>query len=432
MVTNWQDALPVTRSIKAGKVTDMASALDVIEDGSRVFVTPLCGVPTAVLQAMADGHDRWTHIELITGYLIDPLSVFDHPGDPFSITSLQPTPAVRTMGEAGVLRRIPAAYSQYTAMLAPDGPLAVDVAVVQVSEPSPDGRFSLGVSAGTAADIVRTADIVIAEVNPAMPYTYGAAECERELFDILVEVEHPLVELHSPEPNEISKAIGAHAAPEIDDGAVLQFGIGAIPRSILLRLKERHDLGLHGGMVGDTVIDLVESGALTGTRKNLDPGKMVVAGTIGTKRSFDWVDRNPDVLTVGSAYSHGVPVLAELVDFTAVNSAIEVALDGSINAETAGARTISGPGGQPDFAAGAALSHGGRSIIAFPSTAARGTRSRIVKQLPPGAPSTVPRYLADRIVTEYGVAQLKGLSLEERAEALTAVAHPDFRADLGA
>jgi acyl-CoA hydrolase len=170
---------------------------------------------------------------------------------------------------------------------------------------------------------------------------------------------------------------------------------------------------------------------LTGRRKSLDPGLAVVAGVIGTRRSFDWVHRNPAVCTVSSAYSHGVPVLARQERFTALNSALQVALDGSVNAEVAGERVLSGPGGQPDFALGADLAPHGVGVVALPSTAAGGTVSRIVRRLAEGTPTTVPRYLVDRVVTEHGVAHLKGRSAQERAEALAAIAHPDHRAGLG-
>ncbi|MFN0092022.1 MAG: acetyl-CoA hydrolase/transferase family protein [Acidimicrobiales bacterium] len=429
---DYRDLLPAPGPPKEGRLVSMAEAMAAIPDNCRVYVSPICSVPVALVAALAEHHDRWTHIELVTDYLIDPLPVFEFAGAPFHLTSLQPNRAAAAMGKAGVLARVPASYSQFARLIGPHGPHAIDVALVQVSPPGPEGRFSLGVAAGANADVVRTAPFVIAEINPNMPYTFGAAECERSLFDLLVDVEHPVVELVVPEPDDTARTIGAHAAAEVPDGAVLQFGIGAIPESILAQLGDRRDLGMHGGMVGDTVIRLVESGALTGARKSIDPGKMVVGGVLGTRRSFDWAHRNPDILTVGSQYSHGVPILAQVRDFCAINSALEIALDGSVNAEMAGETLVSGPGGQPDFAVGASFAPGGRSIIAFPATAAGGKLSRIVRRLGEGAVTTLPRYLVDRVVTEYGVARLAGLPIEQRAGALAAIAHPDFRAQLSA
>jgi len=409
----------------------MDEAMAAIADGSRVYISPICSIPTALVQAMADQRDRWTAIDLVTDYLVEPLPVFDHPNDPFTLTSLQPSRAVEKMRAAGALRSVPASYNQYLGFIGPGGRFAADVALIQVSPPGPEGRFSLGVGGGSSAELARTVPLLIAEVNPNMPYTFGAGELERSDIDLLVEVEHPVTELVVPEPDAIAQQIGALAAAEIEDGAVLQFGIGAIPESVLGELTARRDMGIHGGMIGDTVIDLYEAGALSGSRKSTYPGKMVVAGVLGTRKSFDWVDRNDEVLTVGSQFSHGPIALALLDRFTAINSALQISLDGSVNAEMAGTRVLSGPGGQPDFAVGAAASAGGLSIIAFPSTAARGTQSRVVPTLPPEVSTTLPRYLVDRVVTEYGVARLKGLPLEERADALRAIAHPDFRDQLG-
>ena len=426
------DDLPPRRRGRPGRAATLSQAMDAIGDGDRVYVSPICSVPTTLVDAMTSGRDRWKRIELITDYLIEPLSAFDHPGDPFHLTSLQPTRAVSAMREAGVLLTVPASYSQFASLLRPDGARAIDVALVQVGEPGPDGRFSLGVSVGATVEAVRQASLVIAEVNPQMPYTFGAGEIDRDEIDLLVDVDHPLVELMVPEPDETARTIGRFAAGLIDDGSVLQFGVGAIPESILGALTDRSDLGIHGGMVGDTVVELAEAGALSGARKNTDPGKMIVAGVLGTRRSFEWSHRNPAVYTVPSWYSHGAVALSRIERFVAINSALSIATDGSVNAETAGSRVLSGPGGQPDFALGASASPSGLSIVAMPSTAAGGTRSRIVRELGPGVSVTIPRYLVDVVVTEFGVAHLKGLPLEERPAALASIAHPDFRADLAA
>jgi len=347
------------------------------------------------------------------------------------LTTLQASTAVRSMIDAGACNIVPASLSQWPGLLRAGGELAPDVALVQVSAPGPDGRFSLGTGTSSGIDVVRSCPLVIAEVNPQMPYTFGAGELTRDHFDMLVDVDHPLPEL-APQPiGDLERAIAAHVAGDIVDGATLQFGIGAIPAAIISLLADRRGLGLHGGMLGDPCIDLVESGAATGARKSIDPGLHVGGEVLGTRRLFDWVHRNPSVMTVPAAYSHGPANLARIDDFVAINSTVEIALDGSVGAEVAGGRVISGPGGQPDFAMGANLSRGGVSIIGFPSTASGGRTSRIVATLDPRSPVTVPRYLADRIVTEFGVARLKGLNLAQRAEALRAIAHPDFRDQLG-
>ena len=419
------------RGPRAGRAVGVAEAIAAIADRSRVFVAQASSVPVTLVDALTAQRGRFTHLELLTAYLLEPLSAFDHPHEPFVLTTLQASLAARAMIDAGACTIVPAALSQWPALWSAGGPLAPHVALVQVSAPGPDGRFSLGTGTSCSIDVVRTAPFVIAEVNPQMPYTFGAGELTRDHFDLLVDVDHALPELNAQPVGDLERTIAGFVAGDIADGATLQFGIGAIPAAIISLLGDRRDLGLHGGMLGDSCIDLVESGAATGARKSIDPGMHVGGEVLGTRRLFDWVHRNERVMTVPAAYSHGPANLARIDNFVAINSTVEMALDGSVGAEMAGGRVISGPGGQPDFALGANLSRGGVSIIGFPSTASRGRTSRIVAQLDPGAPVTVPRYLTDRVVTEYGVARLRGLGLAQRAEALRAIAHPDFLAQLG-
>ena len=413
------------RGPRQGRRVTAEEAVASIPDRARVYLSQTSAVPLTLVDSLDAARGRFTRLELLTAYLLEPLPVFDHPHEPFVLTTVQASPGARPMIDAGACNIVPAALSQWPELWSAGGALAPDVALVQVSAPGPDGRFSLGTQTATSIDVVRSAPFVIAEVNPRMPYVLGAGEVTRDHFDLLVDVDHPLPVLVPQPIGERERAIAAHIADDIVDGATLQFGIGAIPAAILSSLVDRRDLGLHSGMIGDPCIDLVESGALTGSRKAFDRGLHIGGDVLGSNLVLDWVDRNERVIAVPARYSHGPSVLARIPDFVAVNSAIEVALDGSVGAEVAGGKVISGPGGQPDFAVGASLSEGGVSILAFPSTAAQGRRSRIVPAIDPAAPVTVPRYLADRVVTELGVARLKGLSIEERAEALRAIANPD-------
>lgn len=415
------------RGGRPGRTVTMTEALDAIGDNSRVYVGGSCGVPTQIVEAMAAAPDRWTSLEILSDYLLEPLAIFDHAPEPFRLRTLQPSRAVEPLRQTAALVTVPTSLRHFGHLTAPDGPLPLAAAIVQVSPPGPDGRFSLGVHVGIAIEMMANAPLVIAEVNPQMPYTFGASEIELDEIDLLVEVDHPLVELAPTPVDETARTIGELIAAEIPDRAVVQFGIGAIPTAALGALSGHRDLGLHGGMIGDAVPQLFASGALTGAAKSTWPGRMVVGAVIGSMPSFEFVDRNPDVLMVPSTISHGVGALSQLEHFCAINSAVEVALDGSINAEMAGERVLSGPGGQPDFAIGAAESPGGVSIVAFPSTAGRSRRSRIVRQLPAGATVTVARSLADLVITEHGVARLRGRSLAERAEALRAIADPAAR-----
>lgn len=419
------------RGGRPGTAVTIDQAMAAIADGSRVFSGGGCGPPTGLLEAMVEARDRWTSLEIVCDYLLAPLPVFDYPNEPFRMISLHPSPATDKMRDGGALGTIPSSLRHYARYTDPEGPLPLDVALIHVSPPGPDGKFSLGAAVGTPIEMMANAPLVIAQVNPQMPYTFGAGEVDRDEIDLLVEVDHPLTELPPSDLNDTAKQIGALVAGQIPDRSVIQFGVGAIPKAVLLELSGHKDLGVHGGMVGDTIVDLYESGAITGAYKSTWPGKMVVGAVLGSAPSFAFVDRNPEVLMVPSSISHGVMALGKVDRFVSINSAIEVALDGSINAETAGGRVLSGPGGQPDYLIGAAEAAHGRSIIAMPSTAGRdGSRSRIVSKIDAAATVTVARSLADIIVTEFGVAHLKGKTLPQRAEALRAIAHPDLRSEL--
>jgi len=418
------------RGPRAGRRTGAADAIGAIADASRVFVAASCSTPLALCDALAEARERFGQLELVAGHLRVPLAPFAHLGAPFRFTTLQASPVLRDYWGSGCIDVLPCRYSDFARLFLPGGAYPVDVALVQVSAPGPDGRLSLGTSVGSTLDLVRSTPLVIAQINPQVPYTFGAGELPPTAFDYLVEAERPLPEIAVPEPDATARAIAKHAAAEIPDGATLQFGIGAIPEAILQALASHRELGIHGGMISDACIDLVEAGVLTGARKSEASGFLVAAEVIGTRRLYDWVHRNPLVWMAPSRCSHGAAALADCAAFVAINSAVEIALDGTVNAESIGARLVSGPGGQPDFAIGASLNAEGRSLLALPATAAGGKLSRIVKRIDPEATITLPRYLADRIVTEFGVARLRGLPLGARREALAAIAHPDFRDEL--
>lgn len=432
---NWESAigLPPRTSGRAGRSGTTNDLLDAVPDGSRVHIAYAAAFPVALASAIADARDRWTDLEIVTGVHHDPHPLFEPADDsPFRFALLQASGPLSGALAAGRASIIPSALSDWPGICAPDGPRPCDVSLVQVSPPGPDGRFSMGTGAADQIEIVRQAPIVIAEVNPKMPYTFGATELARDEIDLLIEAEHELPEAGGTGGfGDVEAAIATHAAGEIPDGATLQFGIGRIPEAIVASLENHTDLGLHSGMIGDACIDLVDAGVLTGARKSADAGKLVAGVVLGSRRIFDWVDRNPDVVMVPAAYSHGAAMLARVHRLVAINSVVEVALDGSANAEQIGDRIISGPGGQPDYALGAQLSPGGIGIVAISSTAGRTPRSRIVRELAAHVPTSIPRNLADRVVTEFGVARLAGATLGERAERLRAIAHPDVGDSLG-
>lgn len=406
-------------------------AISRIHDGSRIHVATGSAPPTHLLQALFEARDRFRRIDLVLPYTLGHLPVFDALGEPFFLSALHPAAAMRSLVGHDSVEVLQASVTQWDQVISEDGPRPIDASFVQVSPPGPEGRVSLGVNGGETAQAARRAPYLVAQVNPEMPYTFGATELELDGIDVLVDGEEKLIAQPEVVPSEKDRRIADYAAGEIVNGAIIQFGIGTLPKAILDCLHHHSNLGVHGGMVSDPVIDLLESGSITGRTNRLDPGLIVAAGGLGSAELFKWMHRNERLLMAPASYSHHPSILGSHDNFTAINSAIEVGLDGSTNSEWIGGRMISGPGGQPDFAMGANYSQGGRSLIALPSTTKEGKISRIVRELKAGMPSTLPRYLADRVITEHGTARLKNRPLKERAEALREIADPAFRKDLG-
>jgi acyl-CoA hydrolase len=397
-------------------------ALAAISDGASVYVASGCGVPQSLIAAIDDQRERWRRLRIITGYLFEPLPIFDHAGSPFSFTSLHPTAALGTIADVSHLDVVPMRYSDQAALLGPNGRHRPDVTLVEVSPPDRSGRCSLGASVGSVIDAVRSARVVIAQVNELVPYTYGDGELTSYDFDFLVEATSPLVQVADRPLSSRLAALAAHVAAEVPNGATLQVGIGRMPTAALGALGRHSELGLHSGLFTAGCRDLVEAGVLTNTRKRVNAGVCVAAEIVGDADLFKWVDRNPSVRLVGAATSHGIGSLCQLGGFVALNSALEVDLTGAANAEFADDGTLlSGPGGLPDFVAAALATADGRSIVALSSTSADGARRRIVDALA-GGRASLPAYLADRVATEHGVARLRGRTLAERRDALRAIA----------
>ncbi|MGZ6214102.1 MAG: acetyl-CoA hydrolase/transferase family protein [Candidatus Limnocylindria bacterium] len=310
------------------------------------------------------------------------------------------------------------------------GTLPLDVALLNVTRPDSHGFCSLGTSVDAALAASRTAKVVIAQLNASMPRTLGDTFIHESQIHLGVEVDVPPYERAEPPPGEVERRIGEHVAELIEDGATLQLGIGAIPSATALALGDKHDLGIHTEMFTDAVIDLVERGVITGARKEINRGKIVSAFLMGTKALYRFVDDNPMVELRPVDYTNDTAVIRRFSRMVAINSAIEVDVTGQVVADSIGSRFYSGVGGQMDFIRGAALAPLGRAIIALPSTAARGTVSRISPMLQEGAGVVTTRAHVRTIVTEYSVAELHGRTIAERARALIAIAHPDFRDEL--
>lgn len=430
-MTNFDPHLPPRSNPRNARTASPEQALRQIPDHARIVAPALSGTPVGLLAALDDLRAGWTDLELACGILLTHIAPLDHPGAPFRFSTYQASGPLRAAEQAGQLEHIPATYAQVPTLFAQDGPLPADAVLVQVSPPGPDGRHSLGTSVGGIVDVIRTAPLVIAQINANVPYTFGAAELTADEFDWLVELDSDIPQLRRTEPSEVELQIARHVVSLVPDGATLQFGLGGVPEAIMGLLGERRDLGIHSGLISDGIIGLHNNGALTGARKATAPGQIITTEAAGGAEFYRWLHRNDAVRLAPASYTHSLLILAQQRNFVAINSAVQVALDGSVNAESVGGRQISGPGGQPDFAAAAQL-NGGLSVIAMPATAARGRASRIIQRLDADAVVTTPRYLADIVVTEYGIARLRGRTLAQRADTLRAIAAPQFRPELEA
>ncbi|MGQ4618608.1 acetyl-CoA hydrolase/transferase C-terminal domain-containing protein [Nocardia sp. R7R-8] len=328
----------------------------------------------------------------------------------------------RVLAAAGALEIYPGHYSTL-----PDFVSRADVALIQCSLPDDRGRYSLGLADDYLTAAIDNARVVIAEVNDRVPATPGARYLTGSDIDIAIHTSRPVVESPPAAPTPAMTAIGTHIAGLIPDAATIQFGIGTVPDAVLGALTICNDLGIHSGILNDAAIDLIEKGVVTNARKTTDRGVSVAAVLIGTQRLFDYANRNPAVSLQPITYTHDPARLAAQHRFVAINSAIEVDLTGQVNAEVAGGRYVGAVGGGGEFLRAAAHSVGGLPIIALPATA--GNRSRIVERL--SGPVSIARSDAGIVVTEFGVADLRGLPLSERRERMLAIAHPDHRDTLG-
>lgn len=330
---------------------------------------------------------------------------------------------------AGVLDVLPCHISAIPALIR-SGRLRVDVVMVQVSPIGPNGRHSLGLVADYLPEAINAARVIVAEINEQVPRTVGAWLDPARITHAVHTSRLP-VEVRTPAAGEIERRIGALVAELIPDRSVVQLGIGAVPQAVAAALTSKHDLGVHSGVIGDWLVDLVEKGAVTNAAKAIDTGVTVTGAVFGTRRLYNFVHDNQQLRMRPISYTHDPAVLRRLDGLVAVNSALEVDLTGQVNAETLGGAHIGAVGGQVDFVRATASSLGGRSVIALRSTAKGGEFSRVVATLADGV-TTTPRSDADLVVTEHGVADLRGIPLSGRVQRLISVADPAFRDDLRA
>ncbi|MFK4873753.1 acetyl-CoA hydrolase/transferase family protein, partial [Novosphingobium sp. ZW T3_23] len=393
--------------------------------GDHIVFGQACGEPTTLVEALIEQGEAigGLHAFIATSFsgLFTPESARS-----FRLSSMGAIGALRGMTKANALDVIPIHVSQ-VASLIEAGIMPCDVAMIQVSPADAQGNHSCGLISDYVRAAVDKARVVIAEVNEQVPYVPGET-IPGALIDVAVHVSRAPVEVAPAKIGPTDEAIARHCAEFIDDGAVLQTGVGAVPDAILRLLHDRRDLGVHSGMLGDGLVDLAEAGVLTNARKEIDRGVSINGALIGTRRLYDWAAHNPAIRMTPTSYTHDAATLARLSRLVTINSALEVDLTGQVNAEQSGASYLGGTGGQVDFVRAGARSPGGASLIVLASTAKSGTLSKIVPRL--SGPVTTARTEVDVIVTEYGAARLKGQSLGERAKRLLEIAHPDFREDL--
>lgn len=412
------------------KLVSAEDAVKHIQSGNRVVTGHAVSEPVQLVDAMLKNKDQYRNVEIVHMVAMGKGEYTKPEMTPhFRHNALFVGASTREAVQAGRADYTPCFFTEIPRLFK-EGYLPVDVALIQLSRPDEHGYCSFGLSNDYTKPAAENAKLVIAEVNDQMPRTMGDSFIHISELDYIVETSYPVIELKPPKIGEIEKAIGEHCASLIEDGSTLQLGIGAIPDAVLLFLKDKKDLGIHSEMFSDGVVELVEAGVITNKMKTLHKGKMVVTFLMGTKRLYDFVDNNPSVELYPVDYVNNPCVIMQNYKMVSINSCIQIDLMGQIVSESIGLKQFSGVGGQVDYVRGTSMAKDGKSIIAIPSTASKGKVSRIVPFLDEGSAVTTSRNDVHYVVTEYGIAHLRGKTLKERAKALIEIAHPDFRDQL--
>ncbi|MFH1216162.1 MAG: GNAT family N-acetyltransferase [Pseudomonadota bacterium] len=420
----------------ADMINTPKKALSHIRNGQRVFVGTGCGEPQLLVDALTDRASDLADVEIVHLLTKGDARYADPKfADSFTVNSFFIGQNVRGLIQEGM--------GCYTPMLLSDipelfksGKLPLDVVLIQVSEPNTLGKVSLGISVDIVKSAAENGSLVIAQVNKQMPWTYGDSLLDIYDLDILVPADIPLIERASKPVNEVTKKIGQHIASLVEDGSTIEFGlgripgIGRIPAACMFYLTEKKDLGIHTEVITDSVIRLIESGAVTGARKTTDQGKIVASFCMGTQKLYDFVNANPIFSFRPTEYVNDVHIISRQSKMVSINMALEIDLTGQVCADSDSGKFYSGIGGQVDFNRGAARSKGGKPIIVISSTADEETRSRIVSHLSPGAGVVTSRGEVHYVVSEFGIAYLHGKNIQERTLALISIAHPKFREQL--
>lgn len=412
-------------------LVSLETAASYVKSGDRIFVQGAAMTPNRLLNAICQRYRELREVEIVSIHTDGEVLFAREPyRNSFRINTCFVGSNIRDVVNTNRGDYIPIFLSEIH-LLFRRNILPVDVAVVQVSPPDKHGYCSLGVSVDVTLPAVQCARRVIAQVNPMVPRTHGDGIVHVSQIDAMVEVNEPIHQYATGEISEIEARIGRHVASLIEDGATLQMGIGSIPNAVLSNLGGHRRLGIHTEMFTDGILTLVEAGVVTGEEKALEPNMIVTCFAAGSQKLYDFIDDNPLVHFKEAAYTNDTANIRRNPKVTAINSAIEIDLTGQICADTIGSLQYSGVGGQMDFIRGAALSEGGKPIIALPSVTAKGI-SKITPFLRHGAGVTTTRAHVHYVATEYGVVNLFGKNLKQRAEALVSIAHPDHRESLQA
>jgi len=404
-------------------------AVKLIKSGDRVLIQGGSGTPQALIKAMVERASELRDVEVVHIHTEGNID-YAKPeyADNFKTSCFFLGGNIRKYVKEG--------YAQYNPVFLSDiphlfrsGTLPLDVVMVNVSPPDKHGYCSLGVSVDVVVGGIEVAKTVIAQINPQMPRTMGDGILHIDQFDACVEVDEPLYELPIGEPTEEETKIGRHIAEMIDDGSTLQMGIGGIPNAVLSCLHDHQHLGIHTEMFSEGVLPLIEKGVVDGSMKSVLPHKIVSGFAMGSRKLYDFMDDNPEVMMMDISYVNDTSVIRKNPKVIAINSAVEVDITGQVCADSIGKMIYSGVGGQMDFMRGAALSPGGKAICALPSITHRGV-SKIVPTIKDGAGVVTTRAHVQYVVTEFGVAEMKGRNLAQRAKALIDIAHPDAREEL--
>lgn len=414
------------KKIYHDKIVSAEQAVKVVKSGDRVVTGHACGEPSTLVEALVARAPELRQVEIVHMVAMGPAK-YAQPGmeASFRHNALFVGASTRKAVEEKRADYTPCFFSEIPRLFR-DKLLPVDVALIQITPPDEEGFCSYGLSADYTVAAAECATTVIAQVNAKLPRT-GGAKIHLDAVNFLVEKDEPLLELKPPVIGEVEKQIGENVASLIADGATLQLGIGAIPDAVLLFLTGKKDLGIHSEMFSDGIVLLAEAGVITNSKKNINAGKFMAAFLMGTRKLYDFIDHNPHVELQPVDYINDPYVIGQHDNMVSINSALQVDLMGQVNAEMIGSRQFSGIGGQVDFVRGVSRSKNGKSIIALPATASGGKISRIACELDRGAAISTSRNDVHYIVTEYGIANLRGKSLRERALALIGIAHPDFR-----